>query len=120
MTVGLFALLHHPHSLPWGLLSIRFGARLPAGRLREIVDEFSHRHEAKLALYGELENKMRQTSDDPFAIATIRFGRAFEAAVATWLDDLHVLSPTVFDGPRAETVRPSDDENSRSSTIRPR
>lgn len=79
------------------LLSIRFGARLPRERLRAILEEFAQRHEDKRALYAQLEDDVRHSHDDPFVIATIRFGRAFEDAVATWLDDLRDLLPTVFE-----------------------
>lgn len=78
------------------LLSIRFGARMPPERLREIIDEFSRQHEVTRARYSAIEEELRHTSDDHFAIATIRFGQAFEAAVTSWLDDLPALLPAVY------------------------
>ena len=77
------------------LLAIRFGARMPRARLREILEEFSARHEANRAHYDELEHEMRSRHVDPYAIATLRFGRLFESAVATWLDELRTLLPEV-------------------------
>ena len=79
------------------LLTIRFGASLPPDRLREIVAEFALRHQAKREFYVELENDMRTARNDPYEVATVRFGRLFEAAVETWLSELSDLLPAIFD-----------------------
>jgi DNA-binding PadR family transcriptional regulator len=79
------------------LLTIRFGGGLAPARMREILTTFSSRHQAKREFYGELEADMRSTRNDPYEIATVRFGRLFEAAVDQWLHELHELLPAVFD-----------------------
>lgn len=84
------------------LLTIRFGAGLAPARMREILTAFSSRHQAKREFYGELEADMRSTRNDPYEIATVRFGRLFEAAVDEWLLDLPELLPAVFDERSAE------------------
>jgi DNA-binding PadR family transcriptional regulator len=78
------------------LLTIRFGGSLPAGRLRELLSEFEARHRAKREFYVELESDMRNARNDPFEIATVRFGGLFESAIASWLDELPELLPSVF------------------------
>ena len=70
------------------LLAVRFGARLPRERLHEILEEFSRRHETKRTHYDELEREMRSHDNDPYEIATLRFGQLFESAVATWLEEI--------------------------------
>jgi hypothetical protein len=65
--------------------------------LREIVAEFALRHQAKRDFYVELENDMRTARNDPYEVATVRFGRLFEAAVETWLSELSDLLPAIFD-----------------------
>ena len=81
------------------LLAVRFGARMPRERLHEILEEFSRRHEANRAHYDELEREMRSHQGDPYAIATLRFGRLFESAVATWLDEIRSTLMTGADTP---------------------
>jgi DNA-binding PadR family transcriptional regulator len=78
------------------LLIIRFGGAIAPERLRELVSEFSTRHRANREFYVELEADMRSARNDPFEIATVRFGRLFEAAIASWLEELPDLLPTVF------------------------
>jgi DNA-binding PadR family transcriptional regulator len=81
------------------LLTIRFGGSLPPGRLRELLGEFEARHRAKSEFYAELESDLRSARNDPFEVATVRFGRLFEAAIATWLEELPELLPSVFAKP---------------------
>jgi DNA-binding PadR family transcriptional regulator len=78
------------------LLTIRFGGSLPLGRLRELLRDFETRHRAKREFYVKLESDMRAARNDPFEIATVRFGQLFEAAIASWLDELPELLPSVF------------------------
>jgi DNA-binding PadR family transcriptional regulator len=78
------------------LLTIRFGGSLPGGRLRELLGEFEARHRIKREFYAELESDMRSVRNDPFEIATVRFGRLFESAIASWLEELPELLPSVF------------------------
>jgi DNA-binding PadR family transcriptional regulator len=79
------------------LLTIRFGAGLPPARMREILAEFAQRHRAKREFYVELENDMRTARNDPYEVATVRFGRLFEATVETWLSELPALLPMIFE-----------------------
>jgi DNA-binding PadR family transcriptional regulator len=85
------------------LLTIRFGGSLAPGRLRDLLSEFETRHRAKREFYVELESDMRTALNDPFEIATVRFGRLFEAAIASWLEELPELLSSVFaDDPHAD------------------
>ena len=78
------------------LLSIRFGAALAPARLRDILQAFDARHRAKREFYAQLQSDMSITSSDPFEIATVRFGQLFEAAIASWLEELPAVLPSVF------------------------
>ncbi|MDH2903496.1 MAG: helix-turn-helix transcriptional regulator [Actinomycetota bacterium] len=75
------------------LLTIRFASGLPPERLRDLLDDFESRHRAKREFYEQLEADLVDAQSDPFEIATVRFGRLFEAAVATWLDELANIVP---------------------------
>ena len=79
------------------LLTMRFGERLPAERLRALLMEFAQRHRAKRDYYDQIEQQMRATDGDAFEIATVLFGRLFEEAVESWLDELPRLLPRIFD-----------------------
>ncbi len=79
------------------LLTIRFGEGLAPQRLRELLSEFRIRHRTKYEYYSQLEADMRNAASDPFELATLRFGRLFEAAVATWLEELPDIVPMAFD-----------------------
>jgi hypothetical protein len=39
---------------------------------------------------------MRSARNDPFELATVRFGRLFEGAVEQWLSELPHLFPSIF------------------------
>lgn len=78
------------------LLTIRFGEGLAPQRLRDLLSEFQARHRAKHEYYSQLEADMRNSNGDPFELATLRFGRLFETTVATWLEELPDLLPSVF------------------------
>lgn len=81
------------------LLTIRFGADIQPERLREILREFEVRHRTKRGSYVELEADMQASRNDPFEIATVRFGRLFETAINDWLTELPSLLPSVFKEP---------------------
>ena len=83
------------------LLTMRFGAALPSGKLRSLLEDFAQRHAAKHDFYVELEHDLRSTRGDPYELATVRFGRLFEEAVATWLAELPELLPHLDTPPRA-------------------
>lgn len=85
------------------LLTIRFGAFLEPGRLRAIVAEFSRERQAKREYYAELEADMRANNNDPFELATLRFGRLFEGAVEQWLSELPERFPDLFPGEQPPT-----------------
>ncbi len=72
------------------LLSVLFGRHLPPGRLAEHLHRHRAAHAARLADYE------RQHADlppgaaeaEPYAVATLDFGLAYERAVLTWFDAL--------------------------------
>lgn len=67
------------------LLAVGFGRHLPAGRLAASLAAHRVEHEKRLQRYGELAAAV---SDDPFATATLDFGRHYEQAVLGWFDAL--------------------------------
>jgi DNA-binding PadR family transcriptional regulator len=77
------------------LLTVRFGADLPPGRLAEILEKFSSRHRKTLERYRQLQADLAGTPVDDYAIATLRFGIAFEEAIQRWIEEL----PSVIDVP---------------------
>lgn len=77
------------------LLTIRFGSALTPQRLRELLDEFQVRHRAKHEYYTQLNADMTAANHDPFEIATVRFGLLFEATVASWLEELPRIVPSL-------------------------
>lgn len=96
------------------LLTIRFGGCVPATRLREVIDDFARRHELTRATYAQRDAARipAATAADPYQAATLRFGRLFETAVQTWLEELPDLLPVVFHDPlpRATPAAPRDDD----------
>ena len=80
------------------LLTIRFGAFLEPERLRTIMAEFSREREERREYYAALEVDMRTNNNDPFELATLRFGRLFEGAVEQWLSELPALFPELVPG----------------------
>ena len=76
------------------LLRLAFGRHLPAGRRAEFLRSHRADHERRLAGYQEQHAAAAAagTSADPFALATLQFGLAYERAVLAWFDG---LSPEV-------------------------
>jgi DNA-binding PadR family transcriptional regulator len=68
------------------LLTVFFGAHLPAALLRRFLDLHRLRHEQRLDYYRMLSAAVGDT--DPFAAATLAYGIAHEEAVARWFAGL--------------------------------
>ena len=72
------------------LLAIIFGRHLPPGHLATIVQRHHAIHAARLAGYEQLAASLppQARSADPYALATLDFGLAYERAVLGWFDNL--------------------------------
>jgi DNA-binding PadR family transcriptional regulator len=70
------------------LITVRFGADLPPGRLAEILDEHERRHRERLAEYRALDAELIRISAGPFGRATLAFGIRYEEAVLRWFAEL--------------------------------
>jgi DNA-binding PadR family transcriptional regulator len=71
------------------LLTIVFGRHLPARRLAAMVEEHRARHASQLAEYEKLhEDAAGAEEPDPYAMATLEFGLAYERAVLEWFEKL--------------------------------
>jgi len=73
------------------LLTILFGRHLPPGRLASFVRDHRAAHAARLASYQQLHRAAAGAGGDPdpYAMATLEFGLAYEQAVLAWFDRLH-------------------------------
>jgi DNA-binding PadR family transcriptional regulator len=67
------------------LLTLAFGARLPADRLRDFVDRHRRAHEDRIRAYRETAATMPL---DAYQKATLNFGLRYEQAVLSWMDEL--------------------------------
>jgi DNA-binding PadR family transcriptional regulator len=89
------------------LLTIQFGRHLPPGRLAAFVEHHRVMHRARLANYERhLEgdgaadgHDHPDVRPDPYRLATLQFGLAYERAVLTWFDEL----PPEIQGPARGT-----------------
>ncbi|MFB9237280.1 PadR family transcriptional regulator [Plantactinospora siamensis] len=72
------------------LLAVLFGRHLPPGRLAEHLAAHRRAHAERLAGYAAAAAQLPPGADEiePYAIATLRFGLAYERAVLAWFDDL--------------------------------
>ena len=71
------------------LLTIVMGRHLPPERLAKIVAVHRTLHEQRLAEYEAAEAGARAAGfSDPFALATLQFGLAYERAALEWFDAL--------------------------------
>jgi DNA-binding PadR family transcriptional regulator len=70
------------------LITVRFGADLPPGRLAEILDEHERRHRERLAQYRALDAELISMDVGPYARATLAFGIHIEEAALQWFADL--------------------------------
>lgn len=80
------------------LLTISFGRHLPPERLGAFVAEHRSVHEQRLAHYEEQREAAAEAVDtDPYSLATLEFGLAYERAALAWFDRLADLLPGVGD-----------------------
>jgi DNA-binding PadR family transcriptional regulator len=72
------------------LLTVLFGRHLPPDRLRGYVAAHRARHAERLAGYERIRAELpADASDaDPYGVATLAFGLAYERAVLDWFDAL--------------------------------
>ncbi len=82
------------------LLTLVFGRYLPPARLAAFVQRHRAVHAARLAGYEATRPELVEM-DDPFALATLDFGIAYERAALAWFD---ALPPSIRDG-AAEDVQ---------------
>lgn len=82
------------------LLTFVFGRYLPRERLAAFVERHRAMHAARLAEY-EATRPHLEVMGDPFALATLDFGIAYEQAALTWFD---ALPPSIRDGVTVEEV----------------
>ncbi|MGH2774435.1 MAG: PadR family transcriptional regulator [Actinomycetota bacterium] len=70
------------------LLTMAFGRHVPAGRLAEFVSDHRVVHEERLDSYEKAYGELVADGADPYSLATLEFGLAYEKAVLTWFDGL--------------------------------
>ncbi|RSM40103.1 PadR family transcriptional regulator [Actinoplanes sp. ATCC 53533] len=72
------------------LLTIMFGRHVPAERLAEIVAQHRATHAARLAAYEQFETELPPgaAEAEPYAVATLAFGLAYERAMLAWFAGL--------------------------------
>lgn len=72
------------------LLTVLFGQHLPPEHLAEYVATHSEVHAQRLAGYLEAKAALppQAARADPYGIATLEFGIAYESAVVSWFDAL--------------------------------
>lgn len=83
------------------LLTVLFGRHLPPARLAEYLAAHRASHTARLAEYQQVAAALPADADDidPYSVATLRFGLAYERAVLDWFDGLPApLRPADPDG----------------------
>ncbi|GLH96846.1 PadR family transcriptional regulator [Phytohabitans aurantiacus] len=76
------------------LLTVMFGRHVPAERLAAIVAKHRQTHADRLATYERMDAALPPgaAEAEPYAIATLRFGIAYERAMLGWFD---ALPPTI-------------------------
>jgi DNA-binding PadR family transcriptional regulator len=71
------------------LLAVGFGRHLPPARLAEIIRQHRALHAERLARYEEAHRMLTAAVPaDPYALATLDFGLAYERAAVGWFDQL--------------------------------
>jgi DNA-binding PadR family transcriptional regulator len=72
------------------LLTVLFGRHLPAERLAGFLDTHRASHAQRLAFYEAAAAGLTEeaAAEEPYAVATLRFGLAYERAVLDWFDAL--------------------------------
>ncbi len=81
------------------LLAVCFGRALPPERLAAILARHRATHAARLAAYeAERAGCAAWAADDPYGLATLDFGIAYERAVLGWFDSLPATLGAVAGG----------------------
>jgi DNA-binding PadR family transcriptional regulator len=72
------------------LLTIMFGRHVPAEQLATVVARHKEAHAARLAAYEQIDAELPPgaAEAEPYAVATLAFGLAYERAMLAWFDDL--------------------------------
>lgn len=72
------------------LLTLAFGQHLPPERLAGFLATHRTEHRSRLGRYQELHDAATAAGSefDPYVLATLQFGLAYERAVLAWFDDL--------------------------------
>lgn len=72
------------------LLTILFGRHVPAERLAEAVAHQRAAHAERLAAYQQIDAQLPPgaADEEPYGVATLAFGLAYERAVLAWFDAL--------------------------------
>ncbi|MFU8870573.1 PadR family transcriptional regulator [Micromonospora sp. SL4-19] len=90
------------------LLTVLFGRHLPADRLAAFLAEHRVAHAARLAEYEQVAAALPEEAEvvDPYSVATLRFGLAYERAVLDWFTTLPPALRGDDEGPADEPGRP--------------
>ncbi len=90
------------------LLTIAFGRHLPAERLAGFVAQHRALHADRLAGYERQQAGATAAADraDPYALATLSFGVAYERAALVWFDQLPPEIRGSGDWPAAASPEP--------------
>jgi DNA-binding PadR family transcriptional regulator len=87
------------------LLTVMFGRHVPTDRLADYVAAHRKAHAERLAGYERERAELPAHAEDtePYAVATLEFGLAYERAVLAWFDTL----PEAVSGrtPKTRTAR---------------
>ncbi|SCL19479.1 transcriptional regulator, PadR family [Micromonospora rhizosphaerae] len=92
------------------LLTVLFGRHLPPGRLADFLAQHRAAHAERLAGYEQVAAALPADAAavDPYSVATLRFGLAYERAALDWFDAL----PPALRGP---TAAPEDARSDAAS-----
>ena len=70
------------------LLTLAFGHHVTTERMAEFVSDHRIVHEERLDSYEKAHAELVAGGADPYALATLQFGLAYEKAVLSWFDGL--------------------------------
>ena len=86
------------------LLTVLFGRHLPPDRLSEYVAAHRAVHAERLAGYERTRDELPADAADadPYGVATLQFGLAYERAVLDWFDG---LPPRIAQAPKGSADR---------------
>jgi DNA-binding PadR family transcriptional regulator len=86
------------------LLMVAFGGHVPPGRLAGWLHSHRDQHAARLERYqAELRSMTESEDSDPYALATLGFGVAYEQAVVDWFE---TLPPAISSGAGPSSADP--------------